>query len=119
MERRRGSRVKGALINLRSELDNFLDVSNLYHSTILSAVDIRLGIFLSSLNEACCENVMPLRGDIDHNVDNAMTAVHGQILRIRSIVNAVRARTQLPSNTEPLESDFGGADPQGSPGSEL
>lgn len=56
---------------------------------------------------------MSLRGNNDCNVDCAMVVVHGQFLRLSSSVDAVRARTQLPSKEDPPELDSGRADAHG------
>lgn len=50
--RRPVSRMEAALINLHTEVDDCLGVSSFCCSTILSAIDSRLGIFMSTLYEA-------------------------------------------------------------------
>lgn len=57
---------------------------------------------------------MYLRGDIYYNVDSTMAAVHGQILCLHGTLDAIRAQNQLPSVTDPLESDSDAAGPRSS-----
>lgn len=69
--------------------------------------------FMFTLNEACRENVMTLRDENDRNVDSVRAVAHRKILRLRSSVDAVRARTQPPPVTDPPESDSVSAEPRG------
>lgn len=70
--------------------------------------------FVSTLYDACSKNVMSLRCNNDCIVDCPVPVVHTQLLQLRSSVDAVCMRTQLPSVTYTLESDLGDADPRGS-----
>lgn len=101
------SRMEGPLINLWIEVDGCFGALDLCASTIRSATYSRLGPFMSTINEACNEKLMSLRGNNDCNVGKGMGAVHGQPLCRRGIVDAVRARTYLASVTGLLESDSG------------
>lgn len=85
------------LINLRTAVDDCLGAPNLCRSTNWSAVDSKLGPFITTLYENFREEKVALRGNNDGSVESAMAAVHGQPLRARSSGNKFRARTQLPS----------------------
>lgn len=85
--------MEAALINLRTQFDDFLHVSNL---------------FVSILYEVCRGNIISFIGDNDSNFDSEMAAVHGQLLCFHGSANAVCARTTSYS---------GAAHPRGSSGS--
>lgn len=73
--------------------------------------------FHPTLYKAFRENLIYFRGNIDRNLDNGVVSVHRQFLCLRGNVVAVYARTQLPSVTDPPESDWGSSDLCGSSGS--
>lgn len=77
---------------------------------IQSAVNSRLGTFMSKLYEACGEDMIPLRGYDDCIVESSMAAIQGKLLPLRGGVDAVRRRIQLPFLMDLPESDLCGAD---------
>lgn len=87
--------MKDAIIILRTVVDDYLGASSFCRLKIRFAVDSLLAIFMSSLYEACHENLMPLLGDNDRSVNRARAVVHGQFLRLCSSVGAVPQRMSL------------------------
>lgn len=97
--RRLVNRMQAALINLRTDAGNFFDALNLCCSTIRSAVNSRVGTFMSTLWEASHEKLMFLHRHIDCNVNSTIAAVHRQ-LHLPDSVNAGHARTQVLAVTD-------------------
>lgn len=76
------SGVQAAIMNLHTEVDDFLGASNLYRFTTWSAVYSPFGTFILTLYETCSENLVSVRGDNDHNVESNMIAVLEQHFRL-------------------------------------
>lgn len=87
--------MEAALINWQTDVDDHLGGPSLCRSMTS----------MSPMYEACSENVMSLLANNDRNGDRGMDDVHGKLLSLLGSVNAVRARAQFPSLTDPPESD--------------
>lgn len=79
----------------------------MFCTTIYSAVESRLGLFMSILYEAGSENMRYFRGRNDRNFNTFVTVVHVQSLRLRGSVDEVRERSQIPSVMDCVKSDSG------------
>lgn len=85
--------MEAALINLHAEVHVCFGASNLCCFIVLSVVDSRVDTSISTLHEACRENVMSLRGGTYRNANCNMAVVHGKLLYLRGSVDAVCERT--------------------------
>lgn len=102
--------MEANLISLHTAVDDCLGASKLWRYTIPAAVYSRLGTFMYTLYGACRKNLMSLGGHNYCNVDSTMPAVHGHLLPLRRNADAMPLKTQLPSVTDPADSDSGSAD---------